>query len=294
MGMKTKYAVLMVGSLLQLTGIREALAVDGPLPLCYAPQGVAINSGFTTQVISSSYGNNPMGLAFTGTTTYDFYSSPLTADVALQTSDEGLGIIFMQNANPTSANDFQATGEMRYYDYNPFTGTDTLIVDTGISGKDNVQHGSTTHWNMNPVSLPANYTMPMGDLLHVAVTITVVSGNPGTGAQVLYNGSAGSTTIADITYPASGNFIQLAWPFPSSSIASWPNVSLGYSPDPAVQVRFYGTPGTNYLIQATSNLGDPSSWATIGTSVAGGNGFLSYIDNDVTNYPSRFYRAVTQ
>jgi hypothetical protein len=292
--MKAKYAILMVGSLLQLTGVREAWAVDGPLPLCYAPGGVVIHNGVTTQALGCSYGTSPLGLAFTSTTTYDFYSSPLTADVAMSTGDEGQGAIYMQNANATSANDFQVTGEMRYYDYNPFTGTDTLIVDTGTSDKGNVQHGQTTLWNMNPVPLPANYTMPAGDLLHVAVTVTLVSGNPGTGAQVLYNGPKGSTTIADLTYPASANFIQLAWPFPSSAIASWPNVSFGYSSDPSVQIRFYGTPRATYLVQATTTLGNASSWVTIGTSVAGGNGFLSYIDTDVTNYPSRFYRAVTQ
>lgn len=291
--MNAKYALLMVGSLLQLTGVREAWAVDGPLPLCYAPGGVVIHNGTTTQAIASSYGTNPLGLAFTGTTTYDFYSSPLTADVAMQTSDEGQGSICMQNANATSANDIQVTGEMRYYDYNPFTGTDTLIVDTGTSGK-GVPHGQTVSWDMKSVSLPANYTMPAGDQLHVAVTITVVSGNPGAATQVLYNGPKDMTTIADITYPASGNFIQLAWPFPSSSIASWPNVSLGYSVDPSVQLRFFGTPGTTYLVQATTTLGNASSWVTIGTSVAAGNGFLSYIDNDVTNYPSRFYRVTPQ
>ena len=292
--MKSKYAILVVGSLLALTGVREARAVDGPLPLCYAPGGVVIHNGATTQALGCSYGTSPLGLAFTSTTTYDFYSLPLTADVALSTADEGLGIICMRNSSLTSANDFQATGEMRYYDYNPFTGASTLIVDTGTSGKCSVQHGQTTHWNMNPVSLPASYTMRAGDLLRVSVTVTVVSGNPGAGAQVLYNGPKDSTTIADLTYPASANFIHLAWPFPSSAITSWPNMSLSYSVDPSAQVRFYGTPGAAYLIQATTTLGNTASWVTIGTSVAGGNGFVSYIDNDVTNYPSRFYRAVAQ
>ncbi len=293
--MKTKYAILTVRSLLILAGANEALAVDGPLPLCYAPQALAIHNGVTTQAIETSYGTNLLGLPFTGTTTYDFYSTPLMAAVSLPTSDQGKGIVCLQNTSPTSANDFQVTGQMRYYDYNPVTGTDTLIVDTGASSVENVPHGQTANWDMNSVHVPANYTMPAGDLLHVAVTVTVVSGNPGAGAQVLYNGRKGSTTIADITYPASGNFGgPLVWPVTSGPVAPPTMLSISVSGDPAAQISCSGTPGATYLIQATTNLGNASSWVTIGTNVAGANGLFTYIDNDATNYPSRFYRATAQ
>jgi hypothetical protein len=288
--MKTKSLILTVGSLLILNAAREARAVDGPLPLRCASPGVAIHNAVTSLAVGTTCGSNVVGLAFTGTTTYDFYSTPVMAAVSLFTSYVGQGAIYMQNANPTSTNDFQATGKMRYYDYNPFTGTDTLIVDTRTSDKANVQHGQSTHWNMNPVPLPANYTIPAGDLLHVAVTITVVSGNPGAGTQMLYNGPSGTSTFADITYPASDNWTALAWPFGFSSVASWPFASINFSPDPYVQINSYGTPGSNYLVQATTTLGNASSWVTIGSSVAAPNGFLTYIDNDVTNYPCRFYR----
>jgi hypothetical protein len=288
--MKTKALILTVGSCLILAAAREARAVDGPLPLRCASPGVVIHNAATTLAVGTAYGTNLLGLAFTGTTTYDFYSMPVGASVSLLTSDQVQGAIYMQNTNPTPAGDFQATGEMRYYDYNPFTGTETLIGDTGTSGKVNVQHGQTTQWNMNSVPLPANYTIPAGDLLHVAVTITVASGNPGAGTQVLYNGPKGSTTVADITYPASGNFVQLAWPFGASPVASWPLVSMNYSPDPAAQISCYGTPGSNYLVQATTNVGDASSWVTLRCCVAATSGFVTYIDNDVTNYPCRFYR----
>jgi hypothetical protein len=229
-------------------------------------------------------------LAFTGTTTYDFYSMPVMTPVSLLTSDGVHGTIYMQNTNLTPANDLQVTGEMRYYDYNPFTGTDTLIADTGTSVKGNVQHGQTTHWDMKSALLPANYTIPAGDLLHVAVTITLLSGNPGAGVQMLYNGPSGTSTSADMTYAASDPGLAQGWPFSSKPAASWPFVSLNYSPDPTVQINCYGTPGSNYLIQATTTLGNASSWATIGSCVAAPSGFITYIDNDVTNYPCRFYR----
>jgi hypothetical protein len=288
--MKTKSLILTVGSFLVLTAAREARAVDGPLPLRCASPGVAIHNGATTLAVGTAYGTNLLGLAFTGTTTYDFYSMPLMAPVNLLTSDGVQGTIYMLNTNSTSANDFQATGQMRYYDYNPVTGTDTLIGDTGTSVKGNVQHGQTTHWDMKSVLLPANYTMPAGDLLHVAVTITLNSGNPGAGVWMLYNGPSGTSTFADISYPASGNGFALDWPFACKPVATWPLMSINVSPDPAVQIYCYGTPGSNYLIQATTNPGNASSWVTLGCCVGATNGFLTYIDNDVTNYPCRFYR----
>jgi hypothetical protein len=292
--MKTKSLILMVGSLLMLGAVREARAVPGLLPLRYAAGvtihiGTTVHDGTTTLAVGTSYGANLLGLPFTGTTTYDFYSTPIMAPVSFVTSDQGQGVICMQNSSSTSANDFQATGRMRYYDYNPFTGTDTLIVDTGDSQKNKVQHGSTTQWNMNSVPVPANYTMPAGDLLHVAVTITVVSGDPGAGAQMLYNGPHGTSTFANLTYAASGNWLELDWPFAPVPVASWPSTSIYAWPDPAIQVCFYGTPGSNYLVQATTTL-ENASWVTIGSCVASSNGFASYIENDTSSYPCRFYR----
>ena len=88
-------------------------ATDRPA-LLYAPQGLAIHQwGHRPGHFATSYSTNLMGLAFTGTTTYDFYSTPLMASVNLPTSDEGQGTICMQNSSPTAANDFQVTGQMR-------------------------------------------------------------------------------------------------------------------------------------------------------------------------------------
>lgn len=292
--MKTKSLILTVGSLLMLAGARQARGTDGPLPLRYEYNGVAIHNGVTSLAIETAYGTNLLGLPFTSTTTYDFYSPPLMAAVWLPTSDEGQGTICLQNTSPTSANDFQVTGQMRYYDSNPVTGTETLIVDTGASAEQNVQHGQTANWDMNSVSLPANYTIPAGDLLHVAVTITVVSGNPGAGAQVLYNGSKGNTTIADVTYAASSNHGgPLVWPLASSPKATPAILSISVAPDPAALITCGGTPGTTCFIQATTNPGDTSSWTTISTNIVGTNGLFTFIDCAVTNYPCRFYRAAT-
>ena len=90
--MKTNSAVLMLGSLLMLASPSDVRAVDGPLPLRYDYNAVAIHNGLTSQTIATSYGTNRLGLAFTGTATYDFYSPPLTTSVSLQTNDQGNGL----------------------------------------------------------------------------------------------------------------------------------------------------------------------------------------------------------
>jgi len=53
-----------------------------------------------------------------------------------------------------------------------------------------------------------------------------------------------------------------------------------------------GTPGAQYLIEATTDLGDPASWVSLGTITAGPSGLLEYVEADVASYPHRFYRFV--
>lgn len=60
------------------------------------------------------------------------------------------------------------------------------------------------------------------------------------------------------------------------------------------QINFAGVPGFSYLIQATTNLSQPASWADISVNVAGANGNFTFTDTNAANYPDRYYRAVTQ
>jgi hypothetical protein len=56
------------------------------------------------------------------------------------------------------------------------------------------------------------------------------------------------------------------------------------------QLRFAGSTGSNYVLQATTNLID---WTPIATNTAVTNHFDFY-DANATNYPYRFYRVKKQ
>jgi hypothetical protein len=54
------------------------------------------------------------------------------------------------------------------------------------------------------------------------------------------------------------------------------------------QLGFSGVPGSNYVLQATTNF---TTWTPISTNLAGTN-LLEWVDPDATNYPHRFYRVL--
>src|ERR1051325_9268073 len=119
-------------------------ALPTELPLRWEA-GMPIFQGSTSQTIESTYGTNLASLTFSQTTTYDFYSPPLAASVSLTTANKGGGKLFMRNLSSSTANDFRAAGQMRFYDYNPIDGTEILIVDTGASPHD-VHANQTVNW----------------------------------------------------------------------------------------------------------------------------------------------------
>jgi sugar lactone lactonase YvrE len=59
---------------------------------------------------------------------------------------------------------------------------------------------------------------------------------------------------------------------------------------PAAQIQFTGTPGSNYVLETTTNLGAPASWQPLSTNAAGANGSGLFIDTNTPAYPARFYR----
>jgi hypothetical protein len=287
--MKTKYATIIAGSLLLLAVACDLRATDTLMPLRCETNGVFIHHGVTSQTIEKAYGTNVMGLAFTGTATYDFYSPPVSTPVNLVTSDKGGGVIYMQNTSTTSANDFSVSGRMQFFDYDPVTGTQTLIVDTTASSAKNVNHGQIVNWAIPNALLPANDTIPAGHLIHIAMTIGLVSGNPSLFGQVLYNGPGGTSTVA---YLPQNRSIALNWPI--SGPMTLPAVSsIGVSGDPAIHLLFRGTPGGYFRIQANTNLCSASSWINIATNICDTNGLCSFIDSQAANLPCRFYRVAT-
>src|ERR1051325_6977547 len=98
-------------------------AAPRELPLRWEA-GTCIYQASTSQTVEVAYGTNLTFLTFSGTTTYHFYSPPLSVPTPLTTQDKGGGTVFMKNVSPSHANDFVVTGRMRFYDYDPANGTE--------------------------------------------------------------------------------------------------------------------------------------------------------------------------
>jgi hypothetical protein len=276
--MRKSMLVVMVGVKWFVAG--NALAGATDLALRCEP-ATCTGHGSTTQTIETSFGASVAGLAFTGTTTYDFYSPPLVMATALTTREKAAGTIFMENSGASSADDFVVNGGMQYYDYDPLTGVEVLIVGATNSDNQVVTHGETVNWDMDRARLSAAHIVPVGHLLHIAVTITLVSGSPGSFGQLLYNGPSGSTTVGVLpdNRPAKWTFAKPGTPV----------ISLCKTPGSCARLNCAAIPNSTYSIQATTNLIAPV-WTTIATATAGPNGVCNFTDLDSTNYPCRFYR----
>jgi hypothetical protein len=237
----------------------------------------------TPQMVESTAGTVSMTLPFTGTTNYDFFSAPLTSSISLTTADKGGGIISLRNTAPVGAFDFSVKGQMRYFDYNPATGVETLILDTGVSPQKNINHGQTVNWPMPNEPLSAAKTVSAGHLLHVSVTVILTAGYPWTFGSLVYNVSTGTQ----------GQLPQnrvIALPFGPLRPVSPASISGSAAPSGGFSIILSGVAGASYTIQATTNLNNPV-WASLVTTNTGTNGLVVFKDVDASKYPCRFYRS---
>jgi hypothetical protein len=249
---------------------------------------VCLHNGTTCQTVEDAFGTNLATLAFTGTTTYDFYSPKLSAAVSLTPSDKGGGVIYMRNTATTTANDFSVSGRMQFFDYDPVTGTEALIVDTTASPAKDVNHGQTVNWAIPNALLPASVTISAGHMVHIVMTIGLVAGDPASFGQVVYNGPAGPSTAGLLPQNRS---TVLNWPF---NVIGSPGAIVSYArlPDQTMSLTCSGTAGAAYSIQATADLAAPV-WTTLLTTNSPANGLFSFVDQDAKILPSRFYRIST-
>jgi len=264
---------------------------NGLVALRYETSGVQIFNDISTQVIENAFGTNSIGLPFTGTNTYDFYSAPLAAAVTFPNSDKIAGVIYMTNAALTAANDFSVSASMLFYDCDPLTGVDTLLVQTTQPPQHLVHHRKLEHWKLNRApGLHSTFSIPAGHLLHIAVVIVLRAGDPGSFAQLVINGRCGASTAA--SFP---KYVSLPVDWPTPSVVQVPSQidSLTFTPDRGAVITADGDPEATYLIQATSNLGDNSSWITIGSVDADIDGSIEFTDTDAVNHPYRYYRLTT-
>jgi hypothetical protein len=69
--------------------------------------------------------------------------------------------------------------------------------------------------------------------------------------------------------------------------------TISNAPAGGVNLRASGQATSNYVFQATTNIGS-ANWVNLSTNAAGTNGNFNVADPSATNYPSRFYRLLRQ
>lgn len=288
-----KYSTLFAAGLLGLLSAHRVLAAGSPFALRQEAAGVPIHGGVTSLTVETTFGTDALGLPFTGgTNSYDFYSPAISNPITLSTSEKSGGLIVVSNSAPTGANDFTVFGWMNFYDYDPVSGTDTFVATARqpANAARKVNHGDTAKWILVQAPQHTDYTIPTGHLLHIVVTLVLDSGDPGAYGQLIYNGPQDSSTMA--LFPRNGS-LPVSWT-PASQVRITPTISTPVVlADGTVQLNCTGAPTSYYLIQATSNLGDPSSWVNISTNLTDNGGAFQWTDAEAANHPFRFYRLAT-
>lgn len=287
-----EYSTLLAAGFLGLLFTHPAMAGSTPYALRCESSGVFIHGGVTSQTVETTFGTNALGLPFTGANNYDFYSPAISTPITLSTREKAGGLIVMSNWAPTDANDFTVFGWITFCDYDPVLGTDTYVATSRqpANAARKVNHGDTTKWILVQAPEHTDYTIPTGHLLHIVVSLVLDAGDPGVYGRLLYNGPQGSSTMA--LFPRNAE-LPASW-LPASQVQITPTISTPVIlPDGSMQLNGMGAPTSYYLIEGTSNLGDPSSWIKISTNLTDNAGALQWTDTDAANHSFRFYRLAT-
>jgi autotransporter-associated beta strand protein len=137
--------------------------------------------------------------------------------------------------------------------------------------------GSTAHFN------PANnYTWRI---------LTATNGINGfsPGAFSLNTGGFSNAFAGAFSIAQNGNDLDLIYTAPPSITVS----SFAVLGDKTARINVSALSGSNYVVQAATNLAPPVTWSNLSTNLADTNGAFQYIDTGATNFRQRFYRIST-
>ena len=144
-------------------------------------------------------------------------------------------------------------------------------------------------------SLLATDSDPDGDSITIS-SVSALSANAGavclTNGAINYLPPPGYVGADWVSYSLTDSRGASTTGFVSITVAPRPSIISSTVTDEAFQFRFTGAPGSSYLIQAKTNLADPT-WLTIGTNVTDPGGFSLFVDASYTNGAARFYRVAT-
>ena len=119
-------------------------------------------------------------------------------------------------------------------------------------------------------------------------TIALVSGIASASTTSLPVGT--NTVTAE--YAAQGNYLGSTGSVDQvvSGIQTPITVGIQNNRDGSVTVSFSGTPGAQYIVQASGNVGSSGAWTNVSTNTAGANGHWTFTES-ADGHSARFYRS---
>jgi hypothetical protein len=145
--------------------------------------------------------------------------------------------------------------------------------------------------------------VPNGGTFFSKVNVTLQGPDPNAVLYYTLDGTLPTTNSLQYSGPFSlaGNAVVSANAFETNFINSIAATALfivqplqftsgSFLSDGEFQLQFAGAPGSNYVLQASTNLLD---WTPLSTNPAQSN-LLYLLDPKATNFPTRFYRVLQQ
>jgi hypothetical protein len=158
------------------------------------------------------------------------------------------------------------------------------LTVTGITANNKTYNG-TTAATLNTVG-----AVLVGNLDGVNVGL----GTSGATGAFTPDGNVGNNKtvqVSGLTMSGSAtNNYTLTQPVAIASIIAPPPTVNGFA-NGVPGFTFFGIPGSNYVVETTTNLVDTSSWRPVRTNTAGGDSSWPFTDADATNFVQRFYRV---
>jgi hypothetical protein len=153
-----------------------------------------------------------------------------------------------------------------------------------------------------PALAPPAITPDGGDYV-VSVNVTLSAPDPN--AAIYYTLDGSLPTTNSLRYAGPFNVLTNATIAANAFEANYQNsvassalffvqpqyfTAVSFLPNHQLQLSFMGVAGSNYVLQASTNL---SSWTPISTNTAGINSF-NFFDPHAANFPDRYYRVLLQ
>jgi len=255
LGAKHLLSTIALAALL-VTSPQAMHAATTPLPLRYEPAGTCVyNATSSPLAVEAGFGASAYNLPLTGSTSLNFYSPPIVTAPTFTAADRCSGKLWITNAGSVA---FNATIKFSFFDYDPHSGVEILLGESGISAKTKIDHRTAKKLTTPKGVVITNVPPSLGHLLHVRVAVTVYG--TASNASIVFNARSG----------AKGDS---AGYLPQQRAAKWVFAASATSPDATItapEVVTANSAGNAASVKAIS--GASYTWTITGGVITGGLG----------------------